>query len=141
VLFKTLYVGSASNSRLTADFLSVARYVNFDSAEPRRICIRRFCVFYPTIGLVLYLTFRDPKALVIFGGFFQAATIPVLAAAAVYMRYRRTDRRLSPSVLSDACLWFALVSISVVSAYALWDWALHQLWPAVSGAVAGTHVP
>jgi len=139
VLFKTLYVGSASNSRLTADFLSVARYLNFDSAEPRRICIRRFCVFYPTIGLVLYLTFRDPKALVIFGGFFQAATIPVISAAAVYMRYRRTDPRLSPSVLSDACLWFALISISVVSAYALWDWALHQLWPAVSGAFAGTH--
>ncbi|MFO1094229.1 MAG: Nramp family divalent metal transporter [Planctomycetaceae bacterium] len=138
VLFKTLYVGSAANSRLTADFLSVGKFLQFDSAEPRRICIRRFCVFYPTIGLILYLTFRDPKALVIFGGFFQAATIPVLSLAAVYMRYRRTDPRLSPSKLSDVCLWLALISISLVSAYAMWDWALHQFWPAVSEAFAGS---
>lgn len=137
VLFKTLYVASASNSRLTADFLSLGRFLKFDSAEPRRICIQRFCVFYPLFGLLLYFTFRDPRAMVIFGGFFQAATLPVIAAATVYMRYRRTDRRLAPSKLSDICLWLAFLSISVVAAYAIWDWGVNQFWPAVGDALGG----
>ena len=137
VLFKTLYVASASNSRLTADFLSLGRFLQFDSAEPRRICIQRFCVFYPLFGLLLYFTFRDPRAMVIFGGFFQAATLPVIAAATVYMRYRRTDRRLAPSKLSDICLWLAFLSISVVAAYAIWDWGVNQFWPAVGDALGG----
>jgi Mn2+/Fe2+ NRAMP family transporter len=132
VLFKTLYVASASHARLTSDFLSLCGVLKFDSAEPRRICIRRFCVFYPTLSLVLYLVFRNPKAMVIFGGFFQAATLPVISAATIYLRYRRTDTRLAPSRLSDTCLWLAVLSISVVAGYAIWDWAAHQLWPAVS---------
>jgi hypothetical protein len=70
--------------------------------------------------------------MVIFGGFFQAATLPVISAATIYLRYRRTDTRLAPSRLSDTCLWLAVLSISVVAGYAIWDWAAHQLWPAVS---------
>ena len=135
VLFKTLYVASASNSRLTADFLSLGRFLKFDSAEPRRICIRRFCVFYPLFGLLLYFTFRDPRAMVIFGGFVQAATLPVIAAASVYMRYRRTDPRLAPSRLSDICLWLAFLSITVVATYAIRNWGLNQFWPAVRDAI------
>lgn len=133
VLFKTLYVATASNSRLTADFLSLGRFLKFDSAEPRRICIRRLCIFYPIFGMLLYFGFRDPRAMVVFGGFFQAATLPVIAAATVYMRYRRTDPRIAPSKLSDLCLWLAFVSITVVAAYAIRDWGLTELWPAVSG--------
>jgi len=134
VLFKTLYVASASNSRLAADFLSLGRFVHFDSAEPRRTCIRRLCVFFPLLGLVLYLTFRDPRAMVIFGGFFQAATLPVISAATVYMRYRRTDQRIAPSRISDLCLWLAFLSITFVALYAMRNWAFNDLWPAVRDA-------
>ncbi len=136
VLFKTLYVASASHSRLTSDFLSLAGFVHFDSAAPRRTCIRRFCVFFPTLALVLYLVFRDPRAMVVFGGFFQAATLPIISGATIYLRYRRTDSRLAPSRLSDVLLWVAVISITVVAAYAIRDWAMNQLWPALRDIVA-----
>lgn len=138
VLFKTLYVASAGNSRLATDFLSLGRFLHFDSAEPRRICIRRFCVFFPTLGLILYMTFRDPRAMVVFGGFFQAATLPVISAATIYLRYRRTDRRLAPSRWSDCCLWTAFLSISVVAGYAIWDWWGTTFWPAVYSTISGS---
>ena len=124
-------------SRLTADFLSLGRFLNFDSAEPRRVCIQRLCIFYPIFGLLLYCGFRDPRAMVIFGGFFQAATLPVISAAAVYLRYRRTDRRIAPSMLSDVCLWLAFLSITIVAGYAIRDWGLTQLWPAVREKFGG----
>jgi len=132
VLFKTLYVASASHSRLTADFFNLGSFVRFENAAARGVWIRRLCVFYPSLALILYFVFRDPRAMVVFGGFFQAATLPVISAATVYLRYRRTDPRLAPSRLSDCLLWLAFISISVVAAYAIWDWGERQLWPALT---------
>jgi manganese transport protein len=135
VLFKTLYVSSASNSRLTADFLSLNGAVRYDVERDREKWIRRGCVFYPALALALYLWRRDPKAMVILGGFFQAATLPIIAGAAVYLRYYRTDGRLAPSRAFDACLWFAFFTISGVALYAIPYWALYDLYPVVKDAL------
>jgi manganese transport protein len=132
VLFKTLYVASASHSRLTTDFLGLTGVVRYTEASARPRWIRRFCVFYPLLALVLYLGFRDPKAMVIIGGFFQAATLPIISGAALYLRYARTDPRLAPSRWSDACLWFAFLTITAVSLYAIPRWVVTDFWPAVS---------
>jgi manganese transport protein len=133
VLFKTLYVASASHSRLSADFLSLTGAVRYDEPGARGVWVRRFCVFYPALALVLYLWVGDPKAMVIFGGFFQAATLPIIAAATIYLRYRRTDPRLAPSRWSDAWLWFAFLTITAVALYAVPHWLLHDAWPVVRG--------
>jgi Mn2+/Fe2+ NRAMP family transporter len=137
VLFKTLYVASASNSRLTADFLGLARLVRYTSAEQRMKWIRRCCVFYPALGLVWYLYLRDPRAMTILGGFVQAATLPIIAGAAIFLRYRRLDPRLAPSRWSDVCLWLAFLSISAVALYAVPHWIQHDLWPALQSATSG----
>jgi len=124
VLFKTLYVASASNSRLSADVLGLAGFVRYTDVASRDRWTRRFCVIYPLVGFALYVWFRDPKLMVVLGGFVQAATLPIIAGATLYLRYRRTDPRLRPSLFSDACVWFAFVSITVVAVYALTQWAL-----------------
>jgi hypothetical protein len=130
VLFKTLYVATASNSRLTADFFSLAGFVRYDGATARRICIKWLCVLFPSIGLVLYLLVREPRLMVQIGGIFQAATLPVISGATVYLRYRRTDRRIAPSLLWDLFLWTALITISAVAGYAVWNFIAQQMGPA-----------
>ncbi|HEV3005229.1 MAG TPA: Nramp family divalent metal transporter, partial [Pirellulales bacterium] len=75
VLFKTLYVSVAGNSRLTADFLGLARFVHYPHAARRARWIRFFCSFYPGLALVLYLVFGDPQAMVVFGAFAQGVTL------------------------------------------------------------------
>jgi hypothetical protein len=129
VLFKTLYVASAGNSRLTADFFSLAGFLKYPSAAARMRVIRILCVCFPMVALVLYLCFRDPRGMVVFGGFFQAATLPVITAATVYLRYKRTDPRLAPSKFSDLCLWFALASITLVATKAIFDWTTKDFLP------------
>lgn len=129
VLFKTLYVASAGHSRLSADFLSLARLVRYTEAGKRSRWIQFFCVFYPTLALLLYLVFGDPQLMVIFGGFAQAATLPVIGGAAIYLRYRRVDPRLAPSPLVDACFWLAFLSITAVSIYAISDKIQTTVWP------------
>jgi Mn2+/Fe2+ NRAMP family transporter len=129
VLFKTLYVSSASNGRLLADFLGLTGAVKYTQAGQRQWWIRRFSCMLPVIGLVLYLSYGDPKMMVIIGGFFQAATLPIISGAAVYLRYRRMDQRLAPSRVSDLLLWFAFLTITAVSLYAIPKWAENNLWP------------
>jgi Mn2+/Fe2+ NRAMP family transporter len=132
VLFKTLYVSSASNSRLLADFLGLSGAVTYTDPALRQQWIKRFCVALPILGLLLYLPYGDPKAMVIIGGFFQAATLPIISGAALYLRYRRTDPRLAPSWWSDFWLWFAFVTITAVSLYAIPQWAQNNVWPVLT---------
>lgn len=135
VLFKTLYVASASNSRLVADFLGLARFVEYTSARDRARWIRRCCALFPTVGFVWYLWLRDPRAMTIVGGFVQAATLPIISAAAVFLRFRRLDARLAPSRWSDLFLWLAFLLISAVALYAIPNWFRHDLLPALGVAV------
>lgn len=126
VLFKTLYVSSASHSRLASDLLNLGNFVRFTNPEQRRTSIRIFCVFYPCLALVLFLFFPDPRGLVAFGGFCQAATLPLICGATLYLRYRRTDPRIAPSPAWDITLMIAVLSISTVAMYAIWN-SLQQL--------------
>jgi Mn2+/Fe2+ NRAMP family transporter len=121
VLFKTLYVASAGHSRLSADFLSMTGLLRYDNAYSRKRVIRMFCVFFPMLALAFYLWIGEPKGMVKFGGFAQGVTLPVIAGATVYLRFRRTDPRIAPSRLSDVCLWVAFVLMSLFACKAVWD--------------------
>lgn len=127
VLFKTLYVSIAGHSRLTTDFFGLARFVSLPDSDTRRLWIRGFCVFYPALSVVLYMLFTNPTALMEFGAAVQAANLPIISCCALYLRYRRLDKRLAPSPISDALLLFAVVSITVVASYAVADFVIKKV--------------
>ncbi len=139
VLFKTLYLSSAGNGRLAADFMGLGRFANYQKPEQRARMIHWLSISIPVIALTLFMVFGNPAPMVIFGGCAQALTLPMITAATIYFRYRKLDRRLVPSLLLDICLWVALVSITVVAAYALkdqYDKATAPPKPAASVSVA-----
>lgn len=127
VLFKTLYVASAGHSRLSADFLEMLGLARYPTPRARGLAIAGFSVFFPCLALVLYLRISEPAGMAIFGGYIQALTLPIICGAAVYLRYRRLDKRLSPSTFADACFLFAVLAITVVAGYSLWD-KFSSLW-------------
>ncbi len=130
VLFKTLYVATAANSRLTADFLHQLGFWNLGSPAARERLIRVFCVIYPTLSLGLYYAFREPKGLILAGGTAQALLLPFIAGATIYLRQRDADRRVGPSFLSDILTWIAFFSISGVAIYSTYNQA-----PALLGSL------
>jgi Mn2+/Fe2+ NRAMP family transporter len=121
VLFKTLYVSTAANSRLTADFLNLVGV--WDPAGPadRARMVKVFCVVYPALALGLYYAFREPQGLIKVGGIAQALMLPFIAGATIYLRRRDTDRRVGPSLLSDVLTWIAFLAISAVAMYSTFD--------------------
>jgi hypothetical protein len=56
--------------------------------------------------------------MLLIGGCAQAATLPMIAFAAVFFRYRRLDKKLLPSPVWDAALWTAAILITIFAIYA-----------------------
>jgi manganese transport protein len=128
VLFKTLYVATAANSRLTADFLGLVRGRGRLNPELRQFLVRSLCVIYPAASLILYFVFREPQGLIQAGGIAQALTLPFIAGAAIYLRYRDADQRVAPSWISDLFTALACLLITAVAVYSLYDQAHRLIW-------------
>ena len=147
VLFKTLYVATAANSRLTADFLDLTGLWRQSGPRARARTVRAFCVLYPALALGLYYGFREPQFLIQVGGVAQGLMLPLIAGAALYLRQRDTDRRVGPTFLTDACTWLAFFGITAVALYSIGDTA-RKTWSAlarpaatVTASTPGTGLP
>ena len=121
VLYSTLFAATAANSRALGDFLHVNNIVRFRTAGDRVRLVRLFCIVFPIIDLLLFVILKNPVKMVITSGFVQALTLPMIAAAAVYLRYKRTDARLRPTRLWDVFLWLSTAALFATAAYGLWD--------------------
>jgi Mn2+/Fe2+ NRAMP family transporter len=119
VLFKTLYVATAANSRLTADFLDLTGIWRQSSPRARSWVIRFFCVLYPMLSFWVYVAFREPKGLVKVGGYAQGLMLPLIAGATLYLSLRDRDRRVAPAFLTEAFAWLAFFAISAVALFSV----------------------
>lgn len=127
VLFKTLYVATAANSRLTADFLDLAGIWKPHSAAGRNRVIKAFCVVYPVLALSLYFIFREPKNLVKIGGYAQGLMLPLITGATLYLKQRDDDRRVAATFFNDILVWLAFFAITAVAGYSVYDLLQQQL--------------
>jgi Mn2+/Fe2+ NRAMP family transporter len=117
VLFKTLYVATAGNSRLTADFLDLSKIWKNHDVRGRERTVKAFCIIYPTLAVLLFFLVPDPRRLVAIGGFAQTLMLPLISGAALFLRNRDTDRRVGPLFITDILVWLAFFAISIVAVY------------------------
>jgi len=122
VLFKTLYVATAANARLTVDHLDLNSLWTVQNETDRRRKIRVLTTFYPLMALGIYLISPEPLLLVAIGGAAQALMLPIIAVATLALRYRGADPRLAPSRLTDL-----LVRIAALSTFAVAGFAVYRL--------------
>ena len=104
VLYSTFFVANAGHTRVASDAVRVFG-AGARTEAARRAWIRFFCVFFPAFALTTCIFIRRPAELVLVSGVMQAVMLPMLAGAALYFRYCRCDRRITPGVLWDAALW------------------------------------
>jgi Mn2+/Fe2+ NRAMP family transporter len=121
VLYSTLVSATAANARMLTDFLRVTGFLAPRGPAERFRWVCWFCVGFLLLGLLLFVRFPNPVGMVMVGGVAQAVTLPMIAAAALYLRYRRTDRRLTPGLVWDAFLWLSLLAFFVAALYGVWS--------------------
>jgi Mn2+/Fe2+ NRAMP family transporter len=117
VLYSTLFVAAAGNARMVADAMGL--YGLTDGSEAARVkWTRRISTVWPFVALALYIFVRAPAAMIVACGIAQSIMLPLLGAAALYFRYRRSDPALRPGRLWGALLWVAFGAFVVVG---LWS--------------------
>lgn len=121
VLYSTWFAATAGNSRITADFLRVEKLIPFQPPEYRYRWIRALSVLLPLFGLILFLFAEDPVVMIIIGGISQAATLPILAGIAIYLRYWHTDARLVKRGYWDFLLWLSFIIFLVAAGWGIWS--------------------
>ena len=117
VLYSTMFISTASNARLAADFLDLLGWLRLDTPARRARAVRLACVILPASYLVFYLAIERPVLLVTVGAVAQGLMLPFLSGAALYFLYRKTDQRLRPSAVGIALLWLSSVLMAAVGAY------------------------
>src|SRR5262249_21383728 len=76
---------------------------------------------YPTLSLVLYYAFREPRRLITAGGIAPALVLPFIAGATIYLRCRDPDRPLGPSLPPARLTWVAVFRVSPGARYHTYD--------------------
>jgi hypothetical protein len=121
VLYSTLFSATAANSRTLTDFLRVNHFVRITGHGDRLWWVRLFCSTFPFGAFALHVGIGNPPLMVTIGGFIQAVTLPMIATAAVFLRFRRTDGRITSGVVWDIFLIVSAFGLFVAAAYGLWD--------------------
>jgi len=127
VLYSTFFVSTASHARVMADCVNVLGLVRIGDSAHRLRWIRGFVLAFPVLYTLAYWLHAKPVLLVVIGALFQASTLPFIAFAAIYLRYRRTDPRLRPGLISDALLWVAFAGVVAVGIHQLIEKVIHPL--------------
>jgi Mn2+/Fe2+ NRAMP family transporter len=118
VLYSTLFVAAAGNARMVADALGLYRFTDGSEAG-RAVWTRRISAVWPFAALVLYVFVRAPATMIVACGLAQSIMLPLLGAAALYFRYRRSDPALRPGRLWDLMLWIAFAAFLVVGGWSV----------------------
>lgn len=96
ILFSTVLSTIGGGSRSFTDLLVTLGFINRQNLSLRRKWIRGYIVAMPIISTLIYVSFQEPIALVIFGATFGAFMLPVQTYLTLFLQSRRMDRRIRP---------------------------------------------
>ena len=119
VLYSTFFVANAGHSRVFTDALKVTG-LGIKDEKARQRSVKILGIVFPMLCLGLYLRVQAPVALVLISGIMQGIMLPMLAGAALWFRYRRTDRRILPGSAWDLFLWLSALGMLISGAVTIY---------------------
>ena len=78
------------------------------------------CIFLPSLCVVSHWSGIDPVEAVMFAGLMQAAMLPMIAAGALYHRFKSCDPRLAPPKWWDICLFISFIGLLIAGVWGAW---------------------
>jgi Mn2+/Fe2+ NRAMP family transporter len=116
-LYGTIFASTAAHSRLFADAVRVGGGYARADAEARRWWRTLFLLVLAVLPPVFYWFIESPVQMVLAGGLAQAAMLPLIGIAAIYLRHRHVPADIQPSAATTAMLWIATI---VMAGFALY---------------------
>lgn len=121
VLYSTFLVANAGFGRMYTDALKVYGLLDHNDEKAHNRWVGIFCTILPLISLGIFCTGAKPDMLVLLGGTMQAIMLPMLAFAAIYFRYKLTDKRLRPGKLWDLLLIISCIGMVIAGAWGFYS--------------------
>lgn len=118
VLFTCMTSGLAGYSHLFAEALTILGVVPDEDERSRKRAFRGFALGAPAIMTATYFLFESPVWMITLGGIMGALMTPIVAGAAIYLRYTRVDRRIAPGPIASSLLWLCTVIMMCLGLYA-----------------------
>ncbi len=123
VLYSTVFAGTAAVSRGFADFLGMVGVFDRRNYAARLKAIRILVLTILFLASLFFMFVKDPVMMLKIGGVAQALTLPIIAFATIYLRYRHTPKQILPKGWITLALWVTSVIITVMMGYSV----LHRL--------------
>ncbi len=119
VLYSTVFIATASNGRLLADASVLFGLVRPHDQQQRDALVRGASALLPIVYLVLFISVDKPLSLVLVGALAQAAMLPLLCLASLYLHHRRMKPELRASTLWTTLLWISSLTMVTAGGYQL----------------------
>ena len=116
-LYGTIFASTAAHSRLFADAMRISGAYRRDDAASRRWWRNLFLIALAVIPPVFYWFIESPVQMVLAGGLAQAALLPVIGAAAIYLRHRHVPADIQPAFATTVLLWIATFVMAGFAGY------------------------
>ncbi len=120
VLYSTMFIATASNGRLMVDMLRLFGDASPLSESRQSHRARLWCVVLPITYFLLYMLIEKPVTLVFVGALAQSVMLPLLSAAAIYLRSQTKEAELQSWWLTTMLLWTAAALMTIVGMYQLY---------------------
>jgi Mn2+/Fe2+ NRAMP family transporter len=119
-LYGTIFAATAAHSRLFADAVRIAGVYRREDSKSRARWRTTFLIGLSVLPPILYWSLESPVQMVLAGGLAQAAMLPLIGIAAIYLRHRHLPASIQPSLGTTVALWLAtFVMLGFALYYAL----------------------
>ncbi len=116
-LYGTIFASTAAHSRLFADAVRVGGVYEKDDAAARRRWRNVFLIVLSIIPPVCYWFIESPVQMVLAGGLAQAAMLPLIGIAAIYLRHKHVPDDIQPATGTTVMLWISTIVMGSFAAY------------------------
>jgi manganese transport protein len=106
-LYGTIFASTAAHARLFADAVRIGGGFARDDSRRRTRWRGRFVIALSAVPAVFYWFIESPVEMVVMGGLAQAALLPLIGLAAIYLRHVHLPPELRPSHATTVALWAA----------------------------------
>jgi manganese transport protein len=116
-LYGTIFASTAAHARLFADAVRIGGGFAREDAASRLRWRTRFVVLLSIVPALFYWLLAAPVQMVVMGGIAQAAMLPVIGVATLYLRHRLVPRDILPSTATTVMLWTATIVMATFALY------------------------
>lgn len=119
VLYSTFFVATAGNARMFSDVLGTMGIIKPGEKSYRK-SVKIASGVLPAICGITYCYGVEPVFAVLLSGLMQSIMLPMLGFAAIYFRYKHSDKRIAPSALWDFFVVLSAIGLLIAGGFAVY---------------------